>query len=131
MKKGAKPGAPGKSRGLDWGAGRVAFVAHANDIRTLLDAGHPMTRIYQEMREHLAGLTYEGFRYHVNRLRASNRDRPSERKSLQEIASPPAGKSPPPPAPSPPRVDQAAAQEATYKPIGSTFQFDPKPRDFS
>ncbi|EEJ6365847.1 TraK family protein [Escherichia coli] len=48
------------------GAGRVAFLARLDDIRKLLDAGHPLRAIYKDFADHL-GIGYPQFTRYVGK----------------------------------------------------------------
>ncbi|MFJ7316424.1 TraK family protein [Pseudomonas sp. NPDC098747] len=48
------------------GAGRVAFLAHAEDFRKLVEAGHPLLAIY-ERHQGLLGISYSQFARYVAR----------------------------------------------------------------
>ena len=139
VKKDGKPKAPGAGRALDWGAGRVAFLANAASIRQQLEAGHPMTKVYAEFQGRLSGLTYEGFRYHVNRQRVDMRrpipaqQAPTEPPQLHQAAPLPTV-SAHPLAAQPPResgTTQTPRSRDTTTTRPRSFDFDPTPRDFS
>lgn len=137
MKKERETRTPGTNRGLGWGAGRVAFLARANEIQGLLDAGHPMTTVYAQLREKLAGLSYEGFRYHVNRqrvdsARAKAKAAPPTRPSNMPAAPPAAPSLTPthPPAPASP-AQQKSTDSSQAGQVGKTFKYNSQPREFS
>ena len=55
-----------KPAGPRWGAGRVAFLAHLEAIRTAVEAGWPLSAIYDEHRGAL-GISYSNFTRYVAR----------------------------------------------------------------
>ena len=137
MKKDTNTRTPGANRGLGWGAGRVAFLARADQIRDLLAAGHPMTTVYEMLRDNLSGLSYEGFRYHVNRQRVDHA-RASRLAAVDQATPERAPAAPKPAAMSPPAAAPVAATVGPDKPrvsdsdqVGRKFKYDPTPRDFS
>jgi hypothetical protein len=56
-------------------AGRVAFLAMADDVRAQIQAGHPVIEIYRDRKEKLAGICYEQFAKYVRRYIGSGRQR--------------------------------------------------------
>lgn len=50
-----------------WGTGRVVIRAHLPTIQKMLADGHPLTAIYQHIKESLAGLSYNAFTYQARK----------------------------------------------------------------
>lgn len=50
-----------------WGTGRVAIRAHLPTIKKMLDDGHPLTSVYQHIKDSLAGLSYNAFTYQARK----------------------------------------------------------------
>lgn len=63
-----------------WGTGRVAIMGQLPFIRQRIQGGCPMTAIYAEIEDSLAGMSYSLFTYHVRkRLPEFSRPRQSKR----------------------------------------------------
>jgi hypothetical protein len=52
--------------GRGYALGRVAFKAHSEAIRKEVEAGYPLTTVFNTYKDRL-GITYSQFRRHVNR----------------------------------------------------------------
>ena len=50
-----------------WGAGRIAFNSHLPFIQKQIDAGWPMTAVYKQIKDSLAGMSYNLFTYHARK----------------------------------------------------------------
>jgi hypothetical protein len=50
-----------------WGTGRVAVRAHLPTIQKMLADGHPLTVVYQHIKDSLAGLSYNAFTYQTRK----------------------------------------------------------------
>ncbi|WP_168409166.1 TraK family protein [Erwinia amylovora] len=65
-----------KTASNDYGAGRVAFIAHLDAIKNELDQGWPMTTVYGKFEKEI-GVSYHQFRRYVKKFLAP----PSQEKS--------------------------------------------------
>ena len=52
---------------IAWGTGRIAFNAHWPFIQQQIDAGCPMTAVYKQIHDSLAGMSYNVFTYHARK----------------------------------------------------------------
>jgi len=52
---------------VEWGIGRVAVLANLAVIQRMLDEGWPMTGIYAQLQDSLAGLRYRSFTNQVRK----------------------------------------------------------------
>lgn len=59
-----------KTASNDYGAGRVAFIAHLDAIKHELDQGWPMTTVYGKFEKEI-GVSYHQFRRYVKKFLAS------------------------------------------------------------
>ncbi|MCT2388848.1 TraK family protein [Erwinia pyrifoliae] len=56
-----------KTASSDYGAGRVAFIAHLDAIKNELDQGWPMTVVYSKFETEI-GVSYHQFRRYVKKF---------------------------------------------------------------
>lgn len=123
--------APRKS----WGAGRVAFMARLDTIRSEITQGVPLTGIYEQHRAAL-GIGYPSFvklvgRYadDVRLTRRRPRSAGDEPRSapFAAQASPASG---PAPAPKPvPAKPEGSAADARHEPVARPFHHSPVPKE--
>lgn len=52
---------------VPWGIGRIIFLAHAERIQKLLEAGYSHLSIYQKYEAKLGGLSYSQFSHHIRK----------------------------------------------------------------
>jgi Family of unknown function (DUF5338) len=98
-----------KSR-LEWGSGRVAFLAHQEQIRQMITAGHPQRHIYNQLEKELGGLSYSQFSWHV-------RKKLLDQKTVPVLAPD-----------EPVKAEPERAHEKPKKPGTGTTRFKPGPR---
>lgn len=55
------------SERIAWGAGRIAFRSRLSFIQQQVEAGSPLTAIYEQIKDSLAGMSYNAFTYHARK----------------------------------------------------------------
>ena len=76
---------------VEWGTGRVAVLANLAVIQRMLDEGWPMTGIYAQLQDSLAGLRYNSFSHQVRtccKRRASHSEAVKNSFVLEPTAKP-------------------------------------------
>lgn len=102
------------------GAGRVAFLAHAQAVRQMVEAGYPVLFIYRQFGAKL-GISYSQFaRYVVRYIRSPARHEHTQTSSPAPILATP---SPAPAVEEPPARDGRAAKAT--QPAKRVFKHDP------
>lgn len=75
-----------------WGAGRVAFLALLESVKSDIDEGWSLKEVYRRYSERLANITYSQFTYYVRRHITGETDvKTTRRRATSKVTTKPIG----------------------------------------